>query len=502
MEKVFHNARIYTTHRAANIAQAMAVTGGRVLAVGSEDEIRSLAGPHAEWIDLGGRAVVPGLIDSHNHIFYRGIAATRAADLSGSDSISEILRRLQAFSDDHPDAPWLLGERFDQELLAEARWPTRADLDRVSPHKPAMITRLCLHAVVANTAALEPVRGQLSAEQSATGLLTEDATEAVWSQIPPPTSPQLREAALWALDEARRAGLAGVHAIVSDGDELRVLRRLRDEGLLPVRINVLCPLSMREELVAEGLRTGSGDHWLRVGALKIFVDGAMGARTAAMRRPFADDPRNTGQLFRNERDIAAILRDIQPQGFQASLHAIGDLAIECALEGIRIASPGGLRHRIEHASQMAPDLIEKMASLGVLACVQPQFITTDFWTRDRVGPERYRWSYPFGSMLHAGITLAMGSDSPVERVDPIELIDRAVNRELHSLPERLTVEQTLRAYSHGSAYAGFDEMSRGTLEPGKLADFAVLSQDVYRIDPERISETTVDQSVVGGEMRW
>jgi predicted amidohydrolase YtcJ len=501
--RVFANCRAYTLDAANTIAEAIVVRDALIEAACSVEDARRIA-PNAEWVDLGGKTVVPGFIDSHNHLLHFGISATRAADLSGCTSIEELLNRLRGFRSANPQAPWLLGQRFDQELLG--RWPTKADLDLVSPDSPAMVTRLCLHALVANSAALAPVKSKLSREQFETGILTEDATGLIWSQLPDPTEKELTSAALWAMSEARRVGLTGVHCIIEGAQDLQVIRSLHREHLTPVRLTVICPFSMREQLSSEGLRTGAGDEWLRIGGLKVFLDGAMGARTAAMREPFSDDPGNCGTLFRNERELAEVLRDAQTHGFQASIHAIGDRAVECALEGIGLAKGhanegNGLRHRVEHASQMAGDLVKQMARMNVIAGVQPQFVLTDFWTHERVGPERYRWSYPFKTMLDAGITLAMGSDCPVERLDPVELIDRAVNREPRSLHERLSVEETLRAYSRGSAYAGFAEDVLGALEPGKLADFVVLSADIFAVRPKDVADIKIEATVVGGEMR-
>lgn len=494
---IYENCRVYPLDAAGSRADRICVRDGRIVAEISEGARRT---------DLGGRTVVPGLTDSHNHLVHYGVSVTRAVDLTGCRSVAELQNRLREFRKLNPEAPWLLGRRFDQELFAEHRWPNRSDLDAVSARVPIMVTRLCLHAAVANTAALESVRGELSAEQFETGILTEDAAEAIWRQIPRPTESELETAAVWALGEARKAGLAGVHCIVHGEDELAVLRKLADAGRLPVRVQVLCPAEWLDSLASQGIVTGSGDEWLRVGALKLYLDGSMGARTAALKEPFSDNPSTSGQLFVNERELAEALVALQRGGFQAAIHAIGDAAVECALEGIELAMPDGnranrLRHRVEHAAQMNPKLIAKMAALNVVASVQPQFITTDFWTWQRVGLDRYRWTYPFRSMLEAGVVLAMGSDCPVERLHPVELLDRAVNREPRSLHERLNVEQALRAYAHGSAFAGFEENARGSLETGKLADFAVLSEDPFHTDPACLGELRIEQNVVGGEMQ-
>lgn len=500
---VYENCNGYALDQRDTRFSHLAVQGGRILALGSEQDVRHFITTQTRQIDLNQQTVLPGLIDAHNHLIHYGIEATRSADLTGSTSIAEVKERLFQFRSTHPDQPWLLGHRFDQELFAEQRWPTKDDLDEISTDTPIMISRVCLHAVVVNSAALKLIRNQIGSKQLATGILVEESAELIWQHIPEPSFEQLKQAAMWAMQEARRVGLTGVNCMITSKEELDAIFSLHEEHALPLRLTLCCPHSMSDLLNERGLTTGSGDDTLRIGSLKVFMDGSTGARTAALKEPYADDPDNVGVLFRNERDLAELLKEIQPRGFQAAIHAIGDLAIECALKGIEYAMAFGnsrnrLRHRIEHASLMSPELIREMARLRVVAVVQPQFIITDFWTRDRVGPERYRWCYPFKTMLAEGIQLAMGSDCPVERLDSIELIFRAINREPHSLSERLSPEETVRAYSFGSAYASHQEMSLGTLEVGKFADFTVLSRDILSAEPEMTGETSVTGNAVGG----
>ncbi|MGQ9456564.1 MAG: amidohydrolase [Armatimonadota bacterium] len=503
-EKVFENCNGYAGAGSGARFTSLAVKSGMVIGLGSESDIAHLIGPETNRIDLTGDTVVPGLIDAHNHLIHYGVELIRSADLSGSRSIAEMLDRLRSFRDKHSDNTWLLGHRFDQELFAEGRWPTRNDLDTISKEIPIVISRVCLHAIVANSAALELVKGQISSEQLATGILIEDSADLMWQQIPNPSPSELKQAIQLAMKEARCKGLTGIHCMITSKDELDLLLSLGKEDL-PVRITICCPYTMSDYLIEQGLTTGSGSETLRIGPLKIFMDGSLGARTAALKAPYTDDPQSMGILFRNAEELTELLRDLQPKGFQVAIHAIGDLAVECAVKGIEGALPLGnytnhLRHRIEHASVLSEDLIRNMARLKIIAVVQPQFIITDFWTRERVGPERYRWCYPFRSLLNGGVILAMGSDCPVERLDAIELIHRAVTREPHSTGERLSAEQTITAYSYGSAYAGHQETCNGTLEFGKLADFTVLSQDIFAVEPEAISETQIKCTTVGGSL--
>jgi len=505
-QKLFVNARIYTLDSAGTIAEAIGVDGERITAVGTYDDVRASVGRAAEEIDLAGRTVIPGCIDTHCHLIMHGLACTRSANLTDCRSIAELQDRLRVHRAKNPGAAWLIGERFDQEMFSEGRWVTRADLDEVSKDVPILAARLCYHAVVGNSAALMPVRDKLTKEQWETGKLTEDAVGLLWDQIPDCTPEELERAALHAFSEARTAGLTSVHTQIDSLEELALLRKLRGERRLPLRIRFQWPYHLMEHIVAQGLRTTSGDDWLRVGSIKIFMDGSMGARTCAMCEEFSDDPGNCGELFRTDKELAEMLVAVQRNGCQAAIHAIGDRAIQQSISAIEMAMPEGnranrLRHRLEHVAQTSPEILADMARLDVNASVQPQFIITDFWTHERVGPERYRYTYPFKSMLKAGIKFGMGSDCPVEKLDPMQLVHRAVTRDAMSQHECLTVDQTLRLYTLGSAYIGFEEQSKGSLEVGKLADFAVLSEDPYAVEPRHLEHIRPLNTVVGGQMQ-
>lgn len=505
-DRVFVNARIYTLDGPGTVAEALASREGRITAVGSNADVRAFAGAGAEEIDLAGKPVIPGCIDTHCHLMMHGSACTRSADLTDCRSIKELQKRLRDHWTKNPGATCLVGERFDQEVFAEGRWVTKQDLDEISAEIPIVVARLCYHAVVANTAALTPSKNKLSDEQWRTGKLTEDYVGVARSQVPDCTPDELEKAALYALNDARNAGITSVNTGIDCMEELELLMRLRDEGRLPVRVRFQWPYRLMETLVEQNLRTTSGDDFLRVGAIKIFMDGSMGARTCAMIEDFADDPGNRGELFRSDDELAEMLVRVQRNRNQAAVHAIGDLAISQTVSAIEKAMPQGntgnaLRHRIEHVAQMSPTIIKDMARLNVMASVQPQFIVTDFWTRDRVGPERYKFVYPFKSMLEAGIRFGMGSDCPVERLSSMELLHRAVNRDSCNQRECLTVEETLRLYTSGSAYICYEENDKGSLEVGKLADFVVLSEDPFAIEKTHLGNIRPVNSVVGGQMQ-
>ncbi|MDH7482879.1 MAG: amidohydrolase [Armatimonadota bacterium] len=501
---ILTNGKVFTLSQTV-WASAVAIRDGRFVYVGSDDEVEDYIGPNTEQIDLEGRTVIPGLIDSHVHLLYYGRNKLLRADLNGCKSIKEIIQRLQAH-DEKRRGEWILGWGFDQEILAERRFPTRHDLDQFN--KPVLISRLCGHACVVNSKAIELVGPEKIPDSARdTGLLTEDDMNPVWEAMPQPTFKEMVEAAEFAAAKALATGLTSVHCLVSSQTELDAVRHINRQSQLPIRFYVQPGYEMLDSLLAEGLKTGDGDEMLRMGAIKIFADGSMGARTAALKEDFADDPGNNGILLHSDEELTDMVRKVHNSGWQVAIHAIGDRAVEQAVNAIEtvLIETGEdnrtRRHRIEHASLLNEDLVFRMADLHILASVQPQFIITDFWTINRVGRERYRWAYPFRTMLEAGIPLSLGSDCPVENLDVFELICRAVTRDEHSQSERLTVEETIALYSLGGAYAMFQEANLGSIEVGKLADFIVLNQDIFSIPESEIPNCKVETVFVGGKRK-
>lgn len=507
---ILANGRFFTLSPKCPWTRAIAIKDGRILALG--DEALAFDGPVT---DLQGRIAVPGFTDSHIHLIDYGTSKLMWADLGGCRSIGEIQERLRKHATERP-SEWIVGIGFDHEILAERRFPTRQDLDEVSRDaagasipicrdKPIFIVRLCGHACVANSKAIELAGPEkLPASGRETGLLTEDDQGPVWVKIPDTSFEETVEATLFAANQARATGITCVHCLINDMEALKAIRHLHDTGKLPIRFYVQVSYDMFARLKDEGLKTGMGDDMMRIGSAKIFTDGSMGAKTAAMNEDFADDPGNRGILLRSDEELAEMVRNVHLAGWQAAIHAIGDRAVGQAVDAIEAAlnETGETnlvrRHRIEHASILSEELIERMARLNIHAAVQPQFIITDFWTINRVGPERYRWAYPFKTMMDKGIPMSLGSDCPVERLDAFELIYRAVTREEHSPNERLSVEDVIRLYALGGAQASFQESERGSLEPGKLADVVVLDRDIFSIPASEIAECRAEQVFVGG----
>ena len=496
---ILKNGRFFTLWPECPWTSAVAIKDGRILALG--DDALGFDGPVT---DLHGRVAVPGFTDSHIHLIYYGHSKLRWADLGGCRSIGEIQDRLRKHAKQKP-SEWILGIGFDHEILAERRFPTRRDLDEVSRDRPIFVVRLCGHATVANSKAIELAGSEkLPASGLESGLFTENDPGPIWLKIPDTSFDETVEAILFAANRARATGITCVHCLINDMDALKAIRHLHESGKLPIRFYVQVSYDMFTRLKDEGSKSGMGDDMMRIGSAKIFTDGSMGARTAAMNEDFADDPGNRGILLHTDEELAEMVRNVHLAGWQAAIHAIGDRAVEQSVDAIEAAlretgeSNLTCRHRIEHASILSEGLIERMARLKILAAVQPQFIITDFWTINRVGPERYRWAYPFKTMMEKGIPMSLGSDCPVERLDAFELIYRAVTRDEHSPNERLSVEDVIRLYSLGGAHASFQESARGSLEPGKLADMVVLDRDLFSVPASEIADCRAEQVFVGG----
>jgi predicted amidohydrolase YtcJ len=488
-------------------AAAMAIRDGRIVAVGNDDVIRSLASPGTQRIDLAGRTVTPGFCDSHVHLYWYGMQLLREADLVGSTSVDDVLARLSELVS-RTDG-WIRGHGFDQDKLAERRFPTRAELDRVSLKRPIVVSRICGHAVVVNTAALALVTdAERAAGDAETGLYTEGDANAFYRHIPPMDETQAEEAVLAACRVALRTGITSVQTLLDTPDQMAAYARLRRKGKLPMRVCGMPPYGAAGALHAHGVNSTYGDEWLRFGAAKLFSDGSLGARTAWLREPYADDPSTRGIRIYDPGDLKAKALDAQSKGFQLAIHAIGDEALRETLDAIEYAldhDPQGRdntyhRHRVEHASLTPPDCLERMAGRKIVATLQPQFVTSDTWTGQRVGPVRTPWAYPFKSLMRAGVSVTLSSDCPVERLDAFAAISSAVGRhEWCGTSESVAAEEAIRAYCLGSAYAGHAEHFSGSLQVGKVADFVILSDDPAKLDAAGIARLSAQQVFVGGK---
>ena len=501
---VLTNGNLITLDLSRPRATAMAVRAGRIALVGTDSEINAVAGPGTQRIDLGGRTVTPGFCDSHLHLLWYGQQLLRQADLVGSAGISDVLGRLSDLA--ARSAGWIQGHGFDQEKLSDRRFPTRADLDCVSEDRPIIISRVCGHAVIVNSAALALVTNdERRAGDETTGLYTENAAWAFYKKIPPLDDAEMEEAALLACRAALRTGITSVQTMLDGPGQLAALGRLRRKGKLPIRVVGMPPFASMATLYEQGISSTFGDEWLRVGAVKLFSDGSLGARTALLAEPYADDSTTRGVRFYEPADLQAKCLEAQSKGFQLAIHAIGDQAVRETIDAIEFAlDRGGAdnthhRHRIEHVSLTPPDCLERLANRKIVATLQPQFVTSDTWTGERVGRSRTPWAYPFQSLLRAGVPITLSSDCPVERLDAFAAIASAVGRHAWcGTEEALSPEEAIRAYCLGSAYAGHAEHFSGSLEAGKVADFVILSGDPTHCSTSAIASLKADRVYVGG----
>jgi hypothetical protein len=507
--------------------EALVVAGGRVLALGPAAELEAVWGTGAAHLDLDGRALIPGLTDSHLHLLGYGIALDQLA-LADCPSVTRLVEMVAQRAGSLGAEEWILGRGWDQDQFAEHRYPTRGDLDPVSGGRPALLTRACGHCIVVNSRALElagigagtpdPPGGKIDRDPvtgEPTGILWEHAAGPVRGAIGAPPYAGLKRSLERAMRAALAKGLVEVHPddVRTAGDAATAFRLYGE--LLPVtggpRVRLDVSSFAMDELFAAGLRTGSGDGMFSVGAIKLFVDGSLGARTAALTRPYADDPGQSGILVQPRDAFMADVQKAHRHGMQVAIHAIGDLAVDWALDAIQAAqeagTPRALRHRVVHVQITRPEHPARFVALGAVAEIQPKFVTTDKrWVEARVGPELARTSYAWKTLLDAGVHCAGGSDAPVEPIDPLLGVAAAVTRQGADgsppggwLPsQRLTVEEALRLFAAGGAYAAHSEGWRGSLSPGKAADFVILDRAPDRVDPSEIKDLRVLGTFIEG----
>ncbi len=533
-DAIFINGDIYPTAAqivgisSANVhtnpfarAQAMAVLSGKVLAVGSNDEIQKLKGPNTLVVDLGGHFVMPGFNDAHVHLGSGGFEKLNV-NLIGCKSLDEMKQRIAARVKTAAPGEWIQGRGWDHTLWAEQKTPTRTDIDAVTGNHPAIFNRVDGHIAIANSPALkaagitaqtpDPHGGKIDRDEKgeATGILRETAMGAVFSKIPAPTAAQRRRAAELALQDAAQWGITSAQDN-SDWEDFLTYEQMEKEGKLTLRISEWLPFDAPvDQLVKMRQHHSQDDPMLHTTMLKGFMDGSLGSRTAAMLAPYSDDPKNSG-IPRYEQDkLNAMAAERANDDFQIGFHAIGDRGARMALDAFAFAeqksNKRNLRFRIEHDQVIAPEDFKKYKDLGVIASVQPNHLLTDMnWAESHLGPERARHSYPWKEFETNEIFMAFGTDYPVEPITPFRGLYAAITRKNEAgtkeyYPEqKITIQHAIFAYTFGSAYAEFAERQKGQLQPGMLADFVVLNRDITKVAPEEILKTKVLRTVVGGK---
>jgi predicted amidohydrolase YtcJ len=519
------NARVWTGDAAHPWVEAIAVAGERIAAVGSNDDVRERAAGR-EIIDAGGRLVLPGFIDTHVHFIDAG-ADLSSVQLRDAGTKAEFIKRIRDFAATVPAGTWITGGNWDHSLWG-GELPDRAWIDDVTPDKPVWINRLDGHMALANSAALRAAGitrdtkdvegGEIvrRADGEPTGVLKDNAMSLVDRAMPEPSDEMRDRALAAAMRYVAEQGVTSIHNMGSWRD-LATFERARKANTLRTRIYAAVPLGswerLRDAVAARtyGGEDGRGDEWLRVGGLKGFVDGSLGSHTAAFHEPFNDAPKDRGLLVNTPDDLYTWISGADKAGLHVMVHAIGDRANNLLLDTYeRVATGNGprdRRFRIEHAQHLAPADIPRFAKLNVIPSMQPYHAIDDGrWAEKYIG-DRIRTTYAFRSLLDAGARLAFGSDWFVAPPTPLEGIYAAVTRRTLDdrnpngwVPEqKISVEEAVRAYTLGAAYASFEEDIKGVLAPGKLADFVVLDRNIFEIPPEEIRNVRVMTTVVGGQ---
>ena len=524
-DRIFLNANVITMDAARPSAEAVVVEGGRIAFVGGNAEARAFARAGATMTDLAGQTLVPGFNEAHNHMLMFGqTLALVDAGYPTVKSIAEIVRAFAARARETAPSGWVRGRGYDDNKLQERRHPSRRDLDAAVPDHPAVVVNSSGHMCVANSRAIElagigsdtpdPQGGHIVRDEHGepTGLLQETAQELVTRHIPKPTPADMREALRRCCAAYAAAGITSSQdASSATALEVSTYVDARDAGELSLRTSLMIRDNLLPHLAEIGLRGGFGDDRLRIGPIKFFIDGSLIGRTAAVSQPFLADPRddNLGLWMMPEQEFIERVWRAHSAGFQVATHAIGDRAIELTLdayEGALARLPrADHRHRIEHCGILRPDLIERLRKGRFLAVSQPIFVSEygDGFRR-HLGEARVQLTYPFRSLLDAGVTLVFSSDCPVSNYEPLRGIRDAVYERTgsgaaYALEEALTVEEALHAYTIAGAYASFEEGRKGQIKPGQLADLTVLAQDPRRVEPGAIAEVPVTMTVVGGE---
>jgi predicted amidohydrolase YtcJ len=507
-------------------AEAIAVRGDRILAVGTRDQVMKTKGPDTKVVDCDGHFVMPGFNDAHLHLASAGFEKLNA-DLVGAKTLDEFRERLRAKVEAAGPGGWVVGGGWDETLWPVKSLPTRWDLDEVSGNHPVYLDRVDGHIGVANTRALQlasvsvasrdPEGGKIDRDQAGTpnGILRETARDAVRAVIPKPTHDQRRQAIEGALADLARQGITSAQDN-STWEDFQVYEELEREGKLTARISEWLPFDDSiDDLNQKRNSHPASDNRLHTGMLKGFMDGSLGSKTAALLEPYSDDPKNSGLPQYEATKLNAMTRERVLAGYQIGFHAIGDRGVQMALDAFaeaEKAANGGkgkaadYRLRIEHAQVTTPEEILKFKDLKVIASMQPNHLLTDMnWADSRLGAKRAQHSYAWAELLRRGIVLAFGTDYPVEPVTPFRGLYSAITRtsedgkKSYHPEQKLTIEQAIAAYTTGSAFAEFSEQEKGTIAPGMLADFVVLDRDITAVPAPAVLETKVLRTVVGGQ---
>jgi len=534
---IFTHGNVYTgvpvmsAFKAIKRAEAIAVRGDRIEAVGENAEILKLKGPDTQIIDLGGHFVMPGFNDAHAHLIDGGFEKMNV-NLVGVKSLDEFRERIRAKLNTAAPGDWILGDGWDENLWPVRALPSRWDIDEITTDHPVFLGRVDGHIAVANSRALQlasitiasrdPKGGKIDRDANGqpNGILRETARQAVEDAVPKPTHDKRRQAMELALAEAASWGVTSVQDNSGSWEDFQVLEELEKAGKLTARISEWLPFDDPVDKLDEKRKSHpASDNMLHTGMLKGFMDGSLGSHTAAMIEPYFDDPKNYGLPRYDAPKLNEMTKERVLAGFQIGYHAIGDRGVQMALDAfadaekaakekkVKAANGGDdYRLRIEHAQVVTPLEIVKFRDLKVIASMQPSHVLTDMqWAEARLGSKRAEHSYAWAEFLKRGVTLAFGTDFPVEPISPFRGLYAATTRTSESgkqqyyPDQKISMDQAIAAYTTGSAFAEFAEKEKGLMIPGMLADFVVLDRDVTAVVPQKLLQTKVLRTVVGGK---
>lgn len=536
MDIIFINGKIITMDTSLPQAEALYIQNEKITTLGNNSNILSYKRDDTEIIDLNGKVMVPGFNDSHMHLLNYGSSLLHV-NLIGSASMDEIIDRTREFIKDNNinDKDIIQGRGWNHDYFTEKRFPNRYDLDKISTTQPVILTRTCGHASVVNSKALEIAGitrdtlqidgGHFDVDENGEplGIFRENAIGLITKLIKEPSILEIKKMITVAAERANAQGITSVQSddllSVTDEDFYKVINaytELKDEGRLTVRVNEQSRFEKFEKFqkfISQGYITGYGDEFFKIGPLKLMADGSLGARTAYLSHPYADAPSTSGIPVLTQEELDAFIITAHNSGMQVAVHCIGDKAMYMVFDSIDKAQSQNhredARHSIVHCQITDETLLDKFKELDVVAHIQPIFLDYDLHiVEDRVGKDRAKSTYNWKGLIDRGVHIACGSDCPVENFDVLPGIYSAVTRkDLKGYPEngwlpeqRLTVMEALHGFTLGAAYASFEEDIKGSITPGKLADLAVLTEDIFDIEPDRIKDVKVEMTFLGGKL--
>ena len=522
---VVTNARVYTADDARPLVEAFAVRGGRVVFTGSAREAKALTGANTRVVDAGGRTVIPGMVDGHAH--FAGLAQKlRSVDLVGTKSLTEVIERVVERAKRTPKGSWIIGRGWDQNAWGNTAFPTHEALSAAAPDHPVILERVDGHAAYVNAAAMQlagltattkdPSGGKIirDAKGNPTGVLIDRASNLVESKVPPLSRDEMRAALKDAVARMHSLGLVGMHDAGASRENIDLFEAMAQQGDLNLRLYVMIGDDAKalEHYFQVGPRSALYDGQVWVRAVKLYADGAMGSRGAALLEPYSDDPNNNGLLLSAPAHIEDVAKRGLAAGFQINTHAIGDrgnrVVLDAYEKALNARPAADHRFRVEHAQILHQDDIPRFAQLGVIPSMQASHQTSDmYWIGKRLGPTRLYGAYAWQSLLQTGVVIPNGSDFPVEEVNPLISFHASIARQdARDWPaggwypeQRMSREDALRSMTLWPAYAGFQEQAMGSITPGKYADFVVLDQDIMRVPASLVLNTRVLETWVGGK---